>query len=95
MLWERVGWDSEKARRNAAKHGVSFADARAVVRDPLQLVEADEIHSRSEERLRVIGSTRSGQLLVLIVAVDLTGTIRLISARRPTRRERHDYEGTH
>ena len=89
-----MDWDSEKARQNAAKHGVSFVDAEGVVRDPLQLVEADESHSWTEDRLRVIESTRSGRLLALIVAVDPAGTIRLISARRPTRRERHDYEGT-
>jgi uncharacterized DUF497 family protein len=74
------------------KHGVSFQDAGSVIRDPLQIVTVDETHSDHEERLRVIGSTQDGRLLVVVVATSATGIIRLISARRPTRRERHAYE---
>ena len=92
-LWERVGWDSEKARQNAAKHGVSFVNAEDVVRDPLSIVTTDVAHSVDEERYRATGMTEHGCLLVVVFAVDPRGIIRLISARRPTRRERHDYEG--
>lgn len=63
-----------------------------VVRDPLGLASMDESHSADEDRLRVIGSSGDGRLLVVVVALDPAGTIRLISARRPTRRERHAYE---
>jgi len=63
-----------------------------VLRDPLALLEADETHSLSEDRFRLTAMAATGRLLIVIVAVDETGTIRIISARRPTRRERHAYE---
>jgi uncharacterized protein len=92
-LWDRpVRWDSDKARRNLSRHGVSFWEAETVLRDPLRSVVADVAHSVDEDRYRVIGMSLLGRLLVVIVAFDEAGTMRLISARRPTRRERHEYE---
>jgi uncharacterized DUF497 family protein len=65
-----------------------------VLRDPLRIVVPDAAHSTLEERYRVIGMATAGRLLVVIVAIDGGDTIRLISARRPTRRERHAYENS-
>lgn len=89
-----VRWDSDKARRNLAKHGLSFGDAESVLRDPLAIMAPDVVHSLHEPRFRVTGCDARGGLLVVIIAIDTSATIiRLISARRPTRRERHAYEG--
>lgn len=90
--WPTVRWDPEKERVNLLKHGVRFIEAQAVLRDPLRLVEPDEAHSIDELRTRTIGMTAGGTLLIVITALDASGTIRIISARRPTRRERHAYE---
>ncbi len=91
-LWERATWDQDKDRRNIAKHGVSLREAETVLVDPLAVLGVDTTHSTHEDRFRLIGTASTGRLLVVIVAADARGTIRLVSARRPTRRERHEYE---
>lgn len=85
-------WDSRKARSNQAKHGVSFEEAATVFGDLLSLTIPDPLHSGpSEERFITIGSSYLGRLLV-VVHGDEGESIRIISARRATRRERKDYE---
>ena len=85
-------WDSRKAKSNQSKHGVSFEEASTVFGDPLSLTIADPAHSRlAEERSVTIGSSYLGRLLV-VVHRDDDENIRIISARRATRRERKDYE---
>ena len=83
-------FDPAKARQNLHKHGVSFADAEAVFEDPLALSMPDA-GSEGEPRTVAIGLGGAGELLV-VVYVERNGGIRLISARRPTRKEREAYE---
>lgn len=64
-----------------------------VLHDPLALIEFDSPHSALERRFRVTGTDLWGRTLVVVIAVRPSGTIRLLSARRPTRHERHAYEG--
>jgi len=84
-------WDQRKARDNTRKHGVSFAAAAGVFDDPAALLEADPVHSDDEERLRLIGRSSQG-LVLLIVFVERRDTIRIISARLARRSERIRYE---
>jgi hypothetical protein len=84
-------WDPEKARANVAKHGVSFEEATACFRDPLSVTILDPDHSEGENRFVLTGQSSTGQLLV-VVHTDRGEAIRLISARRATRRERQAYE---
>ena len=89
-------WDPAKAKTNFSKHGVNFEQAAQVFSDPLALTIADEEHSDNEARWITLGKEKSGQYVLVIhtfqqVANEL-GRIRLISARRPTRAEAHDYE---
>ena len=60
--------------------------------DPLALILPDEEHSGEEERRRVIGTSDQGRVLLVVIADDGEGTLRVISARRATKRERHAYE---
>jgi uncharacterized DUF497 family protein len=60
--------------------------------DMLAKVTPDVAHSVGEERLRVTGTSDRGRLLVVVVAELDDDTVRLISAWRPSRRERHGYE---
>ena len=93
MVWERARWDSAKARVSAAKHGISFEEAKSVFDDSLLRVAGDIEHSIDEERYVVVGTTARGRLVVVSFTVRAGGTIIwLISARRPTRRERDAYE---
>lgn len=89
-------WDPAKAEENTAKHGVAFELAASVFRDPLTLTVYDEEHSEAEERWATLGRTENGRLLVVIHTFEETGaasaTVRIISAREATRRERENYE---
>ena len=42
-------WDEDKARRNLAKHGVSFEEASTVFSDPFELMIHDPLHSEDED----------------------------------------------
>jgi len=86
------GWNLRKAQANLRKHRVSFAEAASVFSDPLARIFADEAHSIAEQREILIGSSPGGPLtLVCLVEIE-AGRSRMISARRATKREQHDYE---
>lgn len=74
-----------------AKHKVSFEDAATVFGDPLALIVADPRHSFQEERFVLLGLSESQRLLAVMYA-DRGDAIRIISARRVTRREQRNYE---
>ncbi len=84
-------WHLEKARSNLRKHGITFEEAALVFRDTLSVTISDPIHSTEEDRFVTIG--RSGRNKILVVVHSEGGhTIRIISARVATRRERVKYE---
>ncbi len=88
----RFEWDGRKATLNLTKHGVSFDEASTVFDDPLAAIFDDETHSTVEVRELIIGYSVAGRLL-LVSFTELPGeTLRLISARTATRKERQDYE---
>lgn len=84
-------WDAAKARRNLQKHGVDFADAVGVFEDEGALTIEDP-SSEDEQRWISIGKDWLGRVLV-VVYTWRGDTIRLISARPATPRERRQYEG--
>ncbi len=86
----RFAWDPRKAKRNIAKHGVSFDDAKAVFDDDFFLVFADPDHSTQEARFIIMGQSKQGRLLV-VAYTERSDTIRIISAREATRQERRTY----
>jgi uncharacterized DUF497 family protein len=86
----RFEWDPEKARRNFAKHGVSFEDAATAFGDPLSITRFDPDHSDDEDRFLLLGATHIGQLVV-VAHTDRGDRVRIISARMATRRERRTY----
>ncbi|MBI2194863.1 MAG: BrnT family toxin [Planctomycetes bacterium] len=85
-------WDAVKAAANVKKHRVRFEEAASVFLDPLALTFWDPDHSEEEED-REITIARSARQHVLFVAhTARAGRIRIISARRATRREKRQYE---
>ena len=84
-------WHGEKANSNLAKHGVSFQEAATVFGDPLAAIFPDEKHSISEIRELIIGHS-SKQRLLIVSFTERRTAIRIISARRATRKERKNYE---
>jgi uncharacterized DUF497 family protein len=85
-------WNDEKARINPIKHdGVTFQQAIEAFFDPF-LVVVDA--SRNDEaRDAVIGLDRHWNLLYVVYIERENDIIRIISARKATRKEREDYEG--
>jgi uncharacterized protein len=84
-------WDENKAKSNLAKHDVGFDEASTVFGDALSLTIPDPDHSQAEDRFIIIGNSHRGKLLV-VVHTERGDNIRLISARRASRRERKTYE---
>ena len=87
----RFAWDARKAAANLRKHGVSFAEAATAFGDPLSITIADPDHSVTETRFILIGRSRNDHLVV-VAHMERGETIRLISARPASRRERDRYE---
>jgi len=83
-------WDRRKARLNAAKHGVTFEEATTVFEDPLTSTVPDDRFE--EQRFLTIGRSRRGKMIVVAHADRGNSTLRIISARLATRRERKQYE---
>jgi len=82
---------------NRRKHGVSFEDAMQVFDDPYALFEHDRIDESGEVRCQALGL--AGGVTVLLVAHTVREesgdeVVRLISARRATRKEQDRYEQT-
>jgi uncharacterized DUF497 family protein len=73
----RFSWDPNKDRLNQRHHRINFQEATTVFGDSLAVTVSDP--------------SSSGQLLV-VCHVEQGDTIRIISARRATTRERKDYE---
>jgi len=87
-------WDPRKAEANAAKHGVTFDNAVTVFLDLDALDGPDLQHSSTESRFRRLGRSADGRVLIVAYTLRRSGdaeTIRIISARRASSRERTAY----
>jgi len=84
-------WDKNKAKRNIEIHEISFDEASTVFKDTLSLTIHDPLHSDEEDRFTLIGNSVMNRLLV-IVHTERGNKIRIISARKATKKERKQYE---
>ncbi len=91
MFMMNYQWDYDKAQSNLRKHKIRFADAVFVFQDESAITLEDTEHSEDEDRYVTIGMDALGQILVVIFTWR-GNTIRLISARKATARERKVYE---
>lgn len=85
-----IEWDLEKATSNLQKHGVSFEEASTALLDPLALAQEDAT-SEGELRWVLIGMSARARLLTVIYTLRRPERIRLISARKATRKEANYY----
>lgn len=84
-------WDDEKEQINIRKHGIDFSTAALVFKDENRLELYDEVHSENEERYLTIGIIANVACVVAVVYTERDESIRLISARKATKRERRKY----
>jgi uncharacterized DUF497 family protein len=90
----RFEWDPKKDVANQRKHGVSFDEATTVFSDERALLIDDPDHSDDEERFILLGLSASLRTLVVCHCYrEAEGVIRLISARKASRKERSEYAG--
>jgi uncharacterized protein len=94
----RFEWDPAKAAGNLRKHKVSFDTAIRAFADPLAFTVQDRIEG-GEQRWQTLGLVEGYVLLLVAHTIreeeengQPTEIIRIISARRATRKERIRYE---
>ncbi len=87
----RFEWDPRKARSNHQKHGVSFEEAESVFYDEQALFLEDPQPEKAEERFVLLGLSSALRVLAVVHALRDHDTIRIISARKATRREERQY----
>lgn len=81
-------WDSAKATANIKKHGVSFEEAQSVFYDEFAIQFFDDDHSSDEERFLLLGMSTGARLLLVAHCEREAGhVVRIISARKATKRE--------
>ena len=85
-----VEWDQSKADANLAKHRVDFADAATALEDPNALTIDDG--DPDEQRFVTLAMDALGRLLVVIYTWR-GDEVRLISARKATKKDGRQYEG--
>lgn len=84
-------WNEEKARINPSNHdGITFQQATEAFFDPFVVVV--DASRNDEERDAVIGLDRRWNLLYVVYIERENDMIRIISARKATRKEREYYE---
>jgi uncharacterized DUF497 family protein len=87
----RFEWNDNKAESNALKHGITFEEAVTIFADPYLLFTEDSKHSQGEEREWAMGEAENGSIIVVVFTMR-GKQIRIISARKATKRECQRYE---
>ena len=85
-----IEWDSDKADANLKKHGVSFEEAATALLDPMALAQEDAV-AEDEPRWVLIGMSAQMRLLTVVYTLRRQDRVRLISARKATRKEAKHY----
>jgi len=89
----RFDWDERKNRRNRIKHGIWFEEARTVFEDPHARLFSDPEHWEAEERFILLGLSSAARTLVVVHCYrESDSLVRIISARKATKREVRFYE---
>jgi uncharacterized protein len=85
-----ASFDPKKDAANLKKHGVSLTEGDGVLSDPLALTIEDE-SAEGEQRFVTMGANTFGSLMV-VVWTPRDDDVRIISVRKPTSKERRNYE---
>jgi len=85
--YQYLTWTESKARKNLAKHGISFEEARNALDDPLTVDVRDHSHSDSEDRFFALAESPNGRMLAISYTIR-NDTAWFISARLATASEK-------
>jgi uncharacterized DUF497 family protein len=90
----RIVWEEKKNKENIRKHRISFEEAQTVFHDPNGKLIDDPDHSDDEERFIILGLSKMLHLLVVCHCYrEDDETIRIITARKATKKEAKYYGG--
>ena len=81
-------WDEDKECSNIKKHGIDFESASFVFLDENRIEIYDELHSDTENRFITIGMAEE---VLTVVYTERNSSIRIISARCATKKEKERY----
>lgn len=86
--------DQNKEAENQKKHGVSFQEAQSVFYDDFAVQFLDDEHSTQEQRFLMLGMSTGARLFLVCHCERADGNIiRIISARKATKKESTFYQG--
>ena len=89
----RFDWDERKNKSNRIKHKIWFEEAQSVFNDPHGRLFHDPEHSESESRFLLLGLSFASRTLVVVHCYrEDDSVVRIISARKATRKEVRFYE---
>ena len=87
-------WSAAKSKANEINYGVSFEEAQSIFYDDFARQFFDQAHSETEERFIMLGMSNRSRILIVCHCERANGDIiRIISARKATRKERNHYDG--
>ena len=90
----RFEWDYAKDKINQKKHGVSFEEAKTVFYDDNAIQFWDDYHSNGEERFLLLCQSSKMRILLIVHCFrEQDSIIRIISARKATKKESQEYRG--
>ena len=88
----RFDWDEHKNILNQKKHGISFDEAKTVFGDETAILFDDPVHSEREERFLLLGMSKEVNVCIVCHCYRESDTvIRIISARKATKKEKERY----
>lgn len=90
MIRNQYDWDKNKAESNLKKHGITFEEAITVLQSASSAIFEDVRHH--EKRFIAIGFSAVTRVLVVVYCYREESTVRIISARKATKKERQQYE---
>ncbi len=82
-------WDENKNKSNIQKHGIDFSDAQKVFNDENSLIAPDLRKDYGESRWKIIGKVYG--VIISVIYTVRNEAIRIISARRASKKERKEY----
>ncbi len=86
-------WDPDKEQKNIIKHGIDFETASLVFNDENRIEFYDDGHSSDEERYITIGMVNHVAIVIMVVYTERDNVLRIISARKATKKETEEYYG--
>jgi uncharacterized DUF497 family protein len=85
-------WDQWNIQKNEIKHGISRLEAESAFFDDGATIFSDARHSTAKEKRWILYGKSIYHNVLMVAFTIRAGKIRIISARKSSRKERETYE---